>query len=1329
MTGILHIPRTLTSGEARIPETELLAEPGVVIVLAEPGAGKTSLLASIGRRLGVRPTRGSVFDGTDGTRSLVVDALDEVARLDAAGITPLLKSIRRAGAERTLIASRSSEWEPAQTAFIRDLFETDPIVVHLEPLDEHQQRMLFEHEYPDADFDAFASDVLKFDLAPLLGNPQLLKLFAAAHAEGGGAFSTRDAIFEDAMKFLAHEANDQVFQRNAPTRTQRIAWADEVFAKLLLSGAEGVAVYAGLDERYPALGDLGIRGEGHASILDTRLFKPAVRAGNHEPVHRIVAEYGAARHLVGLINDSSNSFSIRQCLAVVAPNGVSRDELRGLLGWTAALGTQETQEAIISVDPYAVLANGDPSRLSSRSKRLLLDGLVALSGDDPFFRRHDFWRSFSASGFFTSDTVDAVRRILHQHDDGGHLKSLVFQLLEGSPAVDALVSELESHVLDSAATESTRLAALDCLLARQSNDWDPVLVDLVRESGRIASRLSARIVESIGPSHVAPEVILQIIYLSADLLQRVDDRVVESRYHVRRLIKKFDQELSAWLLDRLTEGLNCTCGAKSAGLCHCRDGISKVAGLLLDRFFEVDLGPKDHERVWRWIEPLNYHGPKRPSDSAAVKSLQDEDVLRLSIQKLLLKGRESQEAVSSAFFNYLHGHQGHSGLTLKYEDVWRLVDWAFEIENRALWCSLIPNRPSVYSPSTWQPDPLRRHMRAQSRENPDFQRLWFQVERRRREFEQAHREPRYRFLSRRKRRERRIMESNNRSLREDRDLIHRGAHFGWIRHMASIYLIEPEKIAEEFGREIDVALALRNALSNLPSGVPTVEQLAVRRGTAIARIFHAGCLAEFRAVGHIDSVSEDVLKAARTDLGGYDKIPQAEAVALEEEIDRRIFSTPGSAETLLRQLVEPALESGELLTSLHWLSQNSCFTDLQSTLPLEWLRLFPEMHETTRDRLFDIAARHGDRSSLVSLILERCNVLAEGIGPHRWETQRIFWYFRNAFFVEKPDPQIWMWLTRDPNMIFGFESQRENRRHFGRDSGWPELSAQKIGLILDAFVDEWPAVELPSIHGTSSPRGERAYRYLTEIVWSIGRDDPDNAIEVIDRLQADPRFEHFDQTFRSVRSTSLRMRAHRDFRPPTPGDVVEMLRATQPVTVEHLRALLVEQLQSLQKEIRGSDLDVGSIFFDGGRRVDENTASMRLITLLRPRLQSLGLSDALEHQMADGNRCDITVSMMVNGRRRLLVIEVKGQWNRQLFTAAEAQLYDKYSIHPDAAEQGIYLVLWFGNGETIAGRRDDTITTSEDLANRIKASVPEHIRTRLDVVVLDLFRPAAGSPP
>jgi hypothetical protein len=187
-----------------------------------------------------------------------------------------------------------------------------------------------------------------------------------------------------------------------------------------------------------------------------------------------------------------------------------------------------------------------------------------------------------------------------------------------------------------------------------------------------------------------------------------------------------------------------------------------------------------------------------------------------------------------------------------------------------------------------------------------------------------------------------------------------------------------------------------------------------------------------------------------------------------------------------------------------------------------------------------------------------------------------------------------------------------------------------------------------------------------------------------------------------------------------------MLEVSRPVTVEQLRAVIVERLESLQAEIRGSDLDIGALFYDGGRRIDENTATMRIVTLLRPRLLPIGLSDALEHQMAQGNRCDITVATMVNGQRRLLVIEVKGQWNRELFTAAEAQLHDKYAIHPDAAEQGIFLVLWFGGNETIAGRRDATISNADVLADRIAEAVPDDLRKRLDIIVLDLSTPSSG---
>lgn len=136
----------------------------------------------------------------------------------------------------------------------------------------------------------------------------------------------------------------------------------------------------------------------------------------------------------------------------------------------------------------------------------------------------------------------------------------------------------------------------------------------------------------------------------------------------------------------------------------------------------------------------------------------------------------------------------------------------------------------------------------------------------------------------------------------------------------------------------------------------------------------------------------------------------------------------------------------------------------------------------------------------------------------------------------------------------------------------------------------------------------------------------------------------------------------------------------------------------------------------------ENDARNRIVEHLHGRFVSRNLAVNIEHHMAQANRCDITASAMVDGRRRLHVIEVKGQWHAELFSAASTQLHDRYSVHPDAAMQGIYLVLWFGADETIAGRRDPSITTPEALGEKIHEEMPVELRDFVDIFVLDLSR-------
>ena len=86
----------------------------------------------------------------------------------------------------------------------------------------------------------------------------------------------------------------------------------------------------------------------------------------------------------------------------------------------------------------------------------------------------------------------------------------------------------------------------------------------------------------------------------------------------------------------------------------------------------------------------------------------------------------------------------------------------------------------------------------------------------------------------------------------------------------------------------------------------------------------------------------------------------------------------------------------------------------------------------------------------------------------------------------------------------------------------------------------------------------------------------------------------------------------------------------------------------------------------------------------------------------------------------MLVIEAKGQWHKDLYTAAMEQLEARYSIHPSAAGQGIYLVYWFGEDYKVADKQNHDIGSSEELKERIIEGMPVELRSRVDVFVLDV---------
>ncbi|WP_312794530.1 hypothetical protein [Tianweitania sp.] len=240
------------------------------------------------------------------------------------------------------------------------------------------------------------------------------------------------------------------------------------------------------------------------------------------------------------------------------------------------------------------------------------------------------------------------------------------------------------------------------------------------------------------------------------------------------------------------------------------------------------------------------------------------------------------------------------------------------------------------------------------------------------------------------------------------------------------------------------------------------------------------------------------------------------------------------------------------------------------------------------------------------------------------------------------------------------------------------------------------------------------------MIYTISRDELQNAIAALDRILADTRFVDFHAEAKSLKAAALRKKALLAFEPPSAVAVNELLNHNRIASVEDLRAVLVQDFSDYQTWLRYAETNPLSVFHPRGKRLDENGCRDRIVDHLNAQMRARNLLVVIEQYFVDSNRCDITAAAMIDGSRRLLVVEVKGQWHRELFTAASAQLHERYSSHPDAAQQGIYLVLWFGPGESLAGRQTHEVKSPAELKNMIEQRIPPHIRGLIDVVVLDL---------
>ncbi|MCE2571828.1 NACHT domain-containing protein [Motilimonas eburnea] len=1342
MNQPFYLERRLSVGDNTYTETELLETSNYIVILAEPGAGKTELLKSLAKKLGVKEVTASAFryKGPDQAEiPLVIDAFDELAKVDSAGIYELLAQVCKAEPTKVIISSRSSEWAHSATNNFEQFLGHAPLLVRICEFDDSEQQEIYTHHLQKGDFAAFRSEVARFALEPILPNPQFLKMFADAYTESNGHFTDKRSIFTQAVTRLAKEANPATKTVSPLSIEDKVILSSEIFAKLLLSGTEGVGVSEASEDRmYPLLSSLlNVKNVGARPILATRLFKPGDHADQHRPVHKIVAEYCAASYLVKRISCPSDPLTLIQCLPIIAPNSTVRDELRGLLGWMASLGDNSIQERAIELDPYAVLANGDPSQLTPSSKRLLISRLKQVEASDPYFRRGDFWRRFSVVGFFTKETIDEIKPIIT--DDGdGHLKNLLLELLVGSKAEKWLVIELRELLLAPGEKKHVRFLAKNCLLNIDDYNFRSDLKALITEATHSSLHVAADAIVELGPDTFSPSE-LEVFFRSCFNLypnhRRRFEGTLGGRYFVKRLIDRLNLETIEWLLDSMSKDLACTCG-KEAYECDCRTGISKIMGSMLDRYCELAKPPFEALRIWQWIENLNFPGQVNTQDIISVKFLQQNQTLRQEIIAHVFGQLADRDRIFHAEVHVFGGHYSHAGLRLNLDDVNYIVDLAFKNNNLELWINFLPRHHYHHAKGKLGPDYLRRKMRLQALQKPEFMRAWALQNRQTPVWEHKDnlkRNAKHRRRMKRKQRKDRLRHTKNINyVQNNRALVESGRHWGYLVRFAELVLYKPERIETEFGDEQLVRNALKNCLDFVEPHVPNLKTLAelqcASKGLYAETILFAACLEILRDCGNLEGVKPSLLKALRTNLQmNFDAVEASECDALKAEVDRLIFPDTGSAEQFLREYLEPQLTQPQCLyPEVDILIDDEIFSPLRAKLSIDWLERFNTIGHNALNSLFNTAVDYGTKEQLKQIIRSRCSELLpskQGALDDELKQSRKFWFVRAFYFLNLEEAEPYFnWLKSDKNSVLLFN---EYSGRFSDYSQWPMLTSNKVEAILDAL----PKVHLPSSYGTHDPIEEKAYRFLKEIVWSIGKDNPDEAIPVLGRLLADPRFADIHRELKSIQAEQFRKKALRDFEPPAPKQIVDLLDNNAVVTVEGLRQLVLQELLNYQKDINGGEFNAANRFY----KVDTNGNDINLGEVASVEIVAERLSLALtpksiiitsEHQTKNQNRIDITASKVIDGKRRLLVIEAKGQWHKDLYSAASAQLFERYSIHPDAEHQGIYLVIWFGENVKVEQKQKHGIKSAQQLKSCIEATLPAQLKGLIDVFVLDVSKPS-----
>ncbi len=1319
------------------------------VLIADPGAGKTDAFKTLSQAESGYYTTARDFVELELQPNLsspiFIDGLDEITAGNTAGSTALgqiRSKLQRLGTPRFRISCREADWRGnTDSAALQRLVGDDNFSeLHLAPLTRDQTLDLIAHWQTSnkGDAEKFMREAENRDLEGLLDNPQTLRMLVKAVAtQDAGWPDSKTKTYKMACAQLAQEQNEEhrATQQNDLLPFEQVQEAaGYLSAVMLLSGSAAIARQL---SREPHAGTLALTdlSSGKSApdmtacqaALRTRLFRGTGR-NEFVPVHRTVAEYLGAHYLNSRID--AGLPSSRVLALMLGEDAGIVPELRGLHAWLAATASGELRRELIERDPLGVVLNGDVRAFSRAEKLHVLSALRDEATRYTYFRSQN-WVSHPFGALATADMEGSFTSLLHPTDRSPPQLALVDCVLDAVAHGDHmpdLSPELEQVVRDKTYWPGSRTEALRILVAyaKENDNWTSLTQLLADIHGNavedLEDELLGSILDALYPAHIDPAELWQYFR------KPKSENFLGSYWHFWHEMagrKTPCADIPALLDALLLTGYQLT-------NMHDRLDSSKVVGELLVRGVTEHGEQIDFERLYRWLSlglGPHFHCPLEQQHKIALRQwLREHPAL---YKALFVHGLSLRTDASES---------GHSKL-------WRVRAQLYEApepDDAELWYLSLAE---ASSDKDLRQQLLLKAFRAADQSNGPDQAIQLLEK-----WSSDHAidaawvtdslqcaypppESEQEYIASEIEHKARAAEESRQTINFFREALPNfelgPAHLGALAEVADTYLNvysktkgeTPEaRLLELLNQDKDwVRLALhglRQCLfrEDLPSADDIIEFEAKGQRYNLA----LPCLAAME------------LRCAEDPLSALDLPPATLETVATFRLTNNFGETPTWFKQLLRQqpvalasvmhrLMSAQIASKkEHVDGLYALGHDADYAEVARQITPQLIAPFPLKASKTQlqtlRNLISSLVRYLDRDIQLHLITHKLGAKGMDVAQHvYWLTAGV--QLAPDLYLQPARQYIEKGQARASHLFDLIHEQRE------AGGSQVNLTATAQAFLIEQMGPRSsPRETLKGGAGWVTPEMEMG-RYVAGLISSLAGNPEDAAMQALTDLQRRQDMKHWqDALSRALYDQRITRRKAR-FKPASVDQVCATLANLKPANAGDLWALTVDHLTQLASEIRNGNTNDYRQYWAGETPRLEDDCRDTLLSDLRPRLASAGVVAEPEGRYADEKRADIKVTALPHH----IPIEIKRESHPDVWKAIGGQLIARYGREAASEGYGIFLVFWFtGNMKAAPTDGGSKPKTPQELQQRLAATVPQELRHKIAILVVDCSKPRAA---